>query len=139
MSTFKTTLTGYLRYQGRRGHWGFVLHRLTGLGTLLFLSIHILDTATVYFDSRLYMDVIGIYRSTIFGLLEIVLVFCVLFHGVNGLRVAFYDLFAPKRWAIPNQNRATIWTIALTLVVWIPAAAVMLRNILVNNFGLLGG
>lgn len=139
MSTVKTTLTGYLRYQGRQGHWSFLLHRVTGLGTLLFLTIHILDTATVYLAPKLYTDVIGVYRSTLFGFGEIVLVFCVLFHGVNGLRIAFYDLFAPRQWAIPTQQKATLVELGLTLLIWIPAATIMLRNILVHNFGLFGG
>jgi succinate dehydrogenase cytochrome b subunit len=139
MSTVKTTLTGYLRYQGRQGHWSFLLHRVTGLGTLLFLTIHILDTATVYLAPTLYQDVINIYRSTIFGLGEIALVFCVLFHGVNGLRIAFYDLFAPKQWVIPTQQKAILYELVVTLLIWIPAAAIMVRNLLVHNFGLLGG
>jgi succinate dehydrogenase / fumarate reductase cytochrome b subunit len=50
MSTLKTTLTGYLKYRGREGQWSFMLHRITGLGTLLFLSIHILDMAAFYWS-----------------------------------------------------------------------------------------
>ncbi len=130
MSTVKTTLTGYLSYQGRQGHWSFLLHRITGLGTLLFLGIHILDTATVYLAPNLYTDVIGVYRTTLFGIGEIALVFCVLFHGVNGLRIAFYDLFAPKQWAIPTQQKATLVELVITLLIWIPAAAIMVSRML---------
>src|SRR5450759_5773006 len=88
MSTLKTTLAGYARYQGREGHLGFLLHRITGLGTLLFLAIHILDSSLVYFNPTLYMEGIAIYRSTLFGVGEVILVFCVFYHGVNGLRIA---------------------------------------------------
>ena len=130
MSTLKTTLTGYLVYRGRTGHWSYLLHRITGLGTLLFLAIHILDTAVVHFNPTLYMEVIGIYRTTLVGLLEIGLVFCVLFHGVNGVRIAIFDLFAPHAWTIPTQQKITLWTLAVTLVIWIPAVVIMVGHML---------
>ena len=75
MSGFKVALEGYTRYRGREGQWSFLLHRITGLGTLLFLTIHILDTATVYFYPSLYFEAIQIYRTTLFGIAEVFLVF----------------------------------------------------------------
>ena len=139
MSTLKTTLTGYARYQGREGQLGFLLHRITGLGTLLFLTIHILDSSLVYFNPKLYMEAIAIYRSTPMGVGEVFLMFCVLYHGVNGLRIAFVDLIAPKFWALKSAREATRWTIGVSLVLWLPAAIIMVRNLLINNFGLFGG
>ena len=56
MSTVKTGLTGYVTYRGREGHYMFLLHRFTGLGTLMFLAIHIVDTAFVYFAPHLYPE-----------------------------------------------------------------------------------
>ncbi|HEX2978912.1 MAG TPA: succinate dehydrogenase, cytochrome b556 subunit [Anaerolineaceae bacterium] len=139
MSTFRTTLAGYTRYRGREGQWMFILHRLTGLGTLLFLTIHILDTATVYFIPSLYDDAIGLYRTTLFGIGELALVFSVIFHGVNGLRLAFFDMFFPKNWTIPTERTSALWTLGISLVLFLPAAVIMLRNLLIHNFGLFGG
>ncbi len=139
MSTFRTALTGYTLYRGREGQWSFLLHRLTGLGTLLFLMIHILDTATVYFFPDLYAHAIAIYRTTLFGVGEIALIFSVFYHGVNGLRIAFFDMFAPKSWTIPSERTSILWTLGITLVIFLPAAFIMVRNILINNFGLFGG
>lgn len=139
MSTGRTTLIGYLRYRGREGHWGFLLHRITGLGVGLFLSIHILDTAMVYFQPALYVEALRVYQSTLFGLAEIALVFCIFFHGVNGLRVAYFDLFAPQQWEIHTQRSLTRWTLGIALALWVPCALWMLRNLLVHNFGLFGG
>ena len=136
MSAIKTTLNGYLNYRGREGHWSFLLHRITGLGTGLFLTVHIVDTALVYFAPAVYQDVLKVYQSTLFGLGELALVFCVLYHGVNGLRVAFFDMFAPKNWTIPTQRKSTIWTLIISLVLWVPAAGIMLYNLLYHNYGL---
>ncbi|MBM2843086.1 MAG: sdhC, partial [Anaerolineales bacterium] len=47
MTTLRVPLEGSLHYRGREGQWAYLLHRVTGLGTLLFLTIHILDTSTV--------------------------------------------------------------------------------------------
>jgi succinate dehydrogenase / fumarate reductase cytochrome b subunit len=136
MSGIRTTLTGYVGYRGREGHWSFLLHRITGLGTGLFLLIHIIDIALVYFAPAAFMDVIRLYQSTLFGIGEIALVFCVLFHGVNGLRIAFFDMVSPKNWAIASQRRSTWWTLGISLVLWVPAAGVMVYNLLKHNFGL---
>ncbi len=136
MSAIKTTLNGYLNYRGREGHWSFLLHRITGLGTGLFLTVHIVDTALVYFAPAVYQDVLKVYQSTLFGLGELALVFCVLYHGVNGLRVAFFDMFAPKNWTIPTQRKSTLWTLIISLVLWVPAAGIMLYNLLYHNYGL---
>ncbi len=136
MSSLKTALAGYARYQGQHGHISFLLHRITGLGTLLFLAVHILDTATVAFNPSLYADVLKVYQSTAFGILEIFLVFCVLFHGANGLRLAFFDMFAPKSWNIPTERASLYWTLGLTALFFLPAAFLMIRNLLIFNFGM---
>jgi len=139
MSNLLTALTGYLGYRGREGHLAFLLHRITGLGTVLFLTVHILDTALVYFFPPLYADAIGVYRSTLFGIAEIALVFCVFYHGINGLRIAIFDLFSARSWNIPFSRTSVRLTLGITLILWLPATVIMLRNLLIYNFGLLGG
>ncbi len=136
MSNLQTTLTGFSRYRGGEGHYSFILHRLTGLGTLLFLTIHILDTATVYFFPSLYEHAIDIYRSTPFMIGEIFLVFAVIYHGVNGARIALFDLYFTKRWMAKSQRPSAIWTLIIAVVLWLPAAFLMLRSLLVHNFNL---
>jgi succinate dehydrogenase / fumarate reductase cytochrome b subunit len=63
---------------------------------------------------------------------EIVLVFCVLYHGVNGLRVALFDL-RPEWWREDMQRKAFWWVLALSLALWLPAAALMGRNLVLHN------
>lgn len=139
MSTLKTTLTGYAGYRGREGHWGFLLHRITGLGTVLFLVVHIIDIALVYFHPAGFLDVLKLYQSTLFGIGEIALVFCVFYHGINGLRVAYFDMFKPEMWDYSKHRKSMVTTLTLSLVLWLPAAFWMGRNLLVHNFGLFGG
>ena len=130
---FQTYLPGSLRYRGGGAQWSYLFHRITGIGTLTFLFIHILDTSTVYFFPELYVEAIAIYRTTGFILGEIILVFFVLFHGVNGLRIALSDLF-PRYWETRFRNRSLRGVFILSIVLWIPAAIIMSRNLIEHNF-----
>jgi len=136
VSSLRVPLEGSLRYRGQEGQWAYLLHRITGLGTLLFLIVHILDTSTVYFFPALYAHAIAIYRSTPFMLGEIVLVFCILYHGTNGLRIALFDLY-PQLWTETRQRRAFRWALSVAILLWLPAAFLMGRAVIVHNF--LGG
>lgn len=139
MDVVKLNVTGLATYRGREGHFSFLLHRLTGLGTLLFLTVHILDTATVFFFPNLYNHAIELYRTTPMMLGEIALVFAVIYHGVNGARIALFDLFFTEKWNIETQRKSAWWVLVIALVLWAPAAFIMGRNILVYNYGLFGG
>jgi succinate dehydrogenase / fumarate reductase cytochrome b subunit len=133
-SAIRTTLTGYAAYKGREGQYAFMLHRLTGLGTLLFLIIHILDTATVYYFPSIYEHAIEIYRHPLFMLGEIALVFSIIYHGVNGLRIIIVDLWAPSKWGIAFTRNTIRGTLVLSLLLWAPAAAWMFYNLLLHSF-----
>ena len=135
MDAFKLNMTGLIRYNGREGQLSFILHRLSGLGTLMFLAVHILDTSTVYFFPSLYEHTIDIYRSTPFMLGEIGLVFLVIYHGVNGAKIAIFDLFVPDRWNIDTQRKSAKWTLGISILLWLPAAYIMGRSLLEHNFG----
>ena len=138
-SSLKTTLKGYVGYRGREGQWSFLLHRITGLGVLLFLAIHIVDTSFVYFVPHLYDEVIALYRSTLFGIGEIGLIFCLFFHGVNGIRIAYLDMFKPTGWTVDSERRSALIALIITLVLFIPSAGYMFYNLLYHNYGLFGG
>lgn len=135
MDTLKLNLTGLIRYNGREGQLSFILHRLSGLGTLLFLAVHILDTSTVYFFPSLYEHAIDLYRSTPFMLGEIGLVFLVIYHGMNGAKIAIFDLFVPNRWNIDTHRKSAKWTLGISILLWLPAAYIMGRSLLEHNFG----
>jgi len=112
----KTTLSGYVTYKGGQGLYVFLLHRITGLGTLLFLSLHILTTATVYFSPSAYDRFIEVFRWPPVMLAEIILVFCVIYHGANGLRLAYIDLFKPELWEARRSNKAVVTTLVVAIL-----------------------
>jgi succinate dehydrogenase/fumarate reductase cytochrome b subunit len=65
-----------------------------------------------------------------------VLVFMVLFHGANGVRIALFDLF-PHWWKESRQKRSIYWVLGLAILMWLPAAYLMGRNLIEHT--VLGG
>ncbi|MBN1680467.1 MAG: succinate dehydrogenase, cytochrome b556 subunit [Anaerolineae bacterium] len=126
MATLVTTVTETLRYRGKIGQWSWVLHRVTGLGTVLFLVLHIIDTSWAAFYPDLYAEAIAEYQSPLFTLGEFALIACVVYHAFNGLRVTLLD-YKPEWWAY--QQRAAAIVFGATTIVLIPTFGFMLSHV----------
>ena len=114
-------------YKGGIGQWSWALHRLTGVGVLIFLIFHILDTALIMVGPELYNKVIAVYRMPLFGLSEIGLFAAVLFHALNGVRIIVIDFWpASTRWH--KQMFGAV--LALFLLIFIPVGWIMLGHVL---------
>ena len=92
----------YVSYRGRSGQWAWILHRLTGLGVLLFVFLHIVDTSLIGWGPHAYNEAIGLYRMTGFRIGEMILVGAVLYHALNGIRIIVMD-FWPRTTVIQKQ------------------------------------
>ncbi len=82
-------------YRGREGQWSWLMHRVTGVGIILFLFAHIVDTALVGWGPEAYNKVVAVYHNPFIRLLELALVAMVIFHALNGVRIMLIDFF-PK-------------------------------------------
>lgn len=133
MATFVATVREVLRYRGKEGQLAWVGHRLAGLGTLLFFVIHVIDTSFVTFAPRLYGHAIELYRALPFQIGEMILMLAVIYHGVNGLRVALLD-WRPALWN--HQRELTLGAFVLTAVLYAPALLIMGRHALENLYGI---
>jgi succinate dehydrogenase / fumarate reductase cytochrome b subunit len=111
------------RYKGNAGMWSWALHRLTGLGILAFLIIHVADTATVVYWPDFYDETLELYRSPLFRVAELLIFFSVLFHALNGLRIIIQD-FWPI--AMLHQRRLALAAAGITAVLILPVAWIML-------------
>jgi succinate dehydrogenase / fumarate reductase cytochrome b subunit len=103
-----------LKYQGKGPMLAWILHRLTGLGILIFVGVHVL--------ASFFMQQIGTGLGTSINILyeswqfQIVVIFCMLFHAINGLRIAILDIW-PR--LLPFQ-RESLW---LEWAIFIPVYA----------------
>ena len=135
MSGLFTTIREVFRYHGREGQVAWMGHRAAALGTVLFFVLHIIDTSFVYFWPEGYQHVIALYRSPLFALGEMVLIPAVIYHGINGTRIALMD-WKPALWRY--QRAITLATFALTIALCVPALIVMGGHFL-QDLGLIGG
>ena len=113
-------MTG-LRYQGKGPMLTFVLHRVSGLGIVLFVSVHILSS---YIGGGLSIFLNTVYEHWAF---QLAIFFCALFHAINGLRIVILDLW-PK---LIEHQREAIWVEwAVFLPVYVIAVIVILSTAL---------
>ncbi|MBL8049809.1 MAG: hypothetical protein JNM46_01180 [Anaerolineales bacterium] len=121
-------VSGYISYRGGASHWTFVMHRVSGLGTLLFLSMHILLESTAHFAPHYYDRLNAGLRNPFALVAEILLAFFVIFHGVNGFRIAYIDLFRKDLWSLPSGPKTAKATWIISFILWIPALIIMLLH-----------
>lgn len=91
-----------LRYRGREGMFSWLLHRASGLGVLLFLLLHILDIFLMAFGPDVFNELLVIYSAPWARVMEVFLLFGLLFHALNGARVIIQD-FWPQTWPYERQ------------------------------------
>ncbi len=126
----KPTVVNVRRYRGGTGQWAWVFHRLSGLGVLLFLLLHILDTSTVHFAPGAYNFFVRLYKNPIFGVMEIGLGAALIYHALNGMKLVILD-FWPGLWTRHEDAQRVVWV--LFAVIFVPMAGVMLMRI-VNHY-----
>jgi succinate dehydrogenase / fumarate reductase, cytochrome b subunit len=106
-------------YKGQSGMWSWLLHRITGLGVLLFLLIHIVDISLLNFGPKVYNEGIALFGLTIVRILSLALIGGLLYHGFNGVRIILID-FWPRGARYQGLMFATV--MVLTIVCFLPMA-----------------
>ena len=93
------SLKDALRYRGKGPMLTYILHRIGGLGIVIFVGLHVLAS---FVGGRFGTFINPIFESWVF---QVVIFFCVLFHVINGLRIIILDLW-PK---LIEYQREAIW------------------------------
>lgn len=126
---------GLLRRLGRSpqeraevNRWAFYLHRLTGMAILGFLCLHILDVSTYAISRSTYDDLHELYGSAPMRLFESGLLFAILFHTLNGLRILAIDIadlgqLTARRLLAPVVGLTLVLGTAGTVVIMAPVFA----------------
>ena len=99
-------------------------HRASGLGVLLYLFMHIVETSTLLLGPDVYDAAVGLFRNLPARLGEIVLMAALVYHALNGLRVIAMD-FWPS--LTVYYRPLTFGVIGATIVAMIPLAFIMIR------------
>ncbi len=87
----RVSLKEGLKYQGGGPMLAWLLHRISGLAILLFVGLHVVASFFMQqTGSDLATNINIIYESWIF---QILITFIVIFHALNGLRIAILDIW----------------------------------------------
>jgi succinate dehydrogenase / fumarate reductase, cytochrome b subunit len=69
------------------GGWGFILNRITGLGLILYLSMHLIVLFQLTRGAAAYDGFVTMMKNPIFILGELLVVAAGIMHGINGIRI----------------------------------------------------
>ena len=111
-------------YKGRSGQWAFVGHRVSGVLVFLFLLLHIVDVSLINISTEVYDEVHQLYGNVVLRLFEVGLLFALLFHSLNGLRIVALDFFPG---AVRQERRLLSAVVFLTVAVGVPCGYVILE------------
>lgn len=129
MTSLVMTLTETLRYRGALGQWSWVLHRVTGLGVVLFLVLHVIGVSWSVFYPELWEEELLIYQHPLFTIGEFGLTACVVYHALNGLRISILD-YRPELWKY--QQQAVTFVLLGTILILIPTFIIMFGHVLAH-------
>ncbi len=119
MTSYSMSFREAVRYKGGLNMLAWALHRLTGLGVVLFLAVHIVETFIIVLGPEAYNKALATYNTPFFRVAEVGLLFAVLYHAVNGIRITVQDLW-PTLW---RYERPLIWTsMAIIVAAFVPLA-----------------
>lgn len=125
----RVSLPQALAYRGGQPMIAWLLHRVSGIGIVLFVSLHILSAFFLY--SVEATSVTGAVSDALTGFYEalpmqLFMLFAVLYHAINGLRIVVLDMF-PAMW---KHNREAMWVQwALFLPMFLLPAALMIMRV----------
>lgn len=105
----------------RLGSWAFALNRLTGIGLTLYLLIHLGLLSLLLQGEEAWDDFIALARSPFFLTLDVFLLFGILFHGLNGIRVVLVGIGV----GIRNQ-RSMFWVLMAIGLVLLASGAILI-------------
>ena len=99
-------------------------HRLSGIGVLVYLFMHVVENATLAFGPEVYnWTQANLFHNLPVRLGEILLMAALVYHSLNGLRVIVMD-FWPRTTVV--YKPLTYGVIAATIVTMIPMSIIMI-------------
>ena len=107
--------------------WAFLAHRATGVAVFAFLLLHVLDVALYAISPARFDEVQQLYGTTPLRVFECALLFAILFHTLNGLRLVLLDVVDVKT---STARRLLHVALALTAVAGVAASVVIMKPVL---------
>lgn len=113
-----------LSYYKFTGSWAWMLHRLSGLALIFYLSAHIWVISTISKGPEGFNRVMGVLASPLFKLLEVGLWGIILFHAFNGIRVVIVDFWKGSL----NHKKLFYIMIFIAFALWIAGGYLIISH-----------
>jgi len=125
----RVTLPQALAYRGGQPMLAWLLHRISGIGIVFFVSMHVVAAFLLYSvqgtTGAVANALTDFYESTP---VQVFMLFAVLYHAINGLRIVILDMWP----ALMPYNREAMWVQwALFLPMFLLPAALMIMGVTV--------
>jgi succinate dehydrogenase / fumarate reductase cytochrome b subunit len=111
-ANFQNAIQRILSYNWRTGMWAWILHRGSGIGMVIYLTIHVFGLRALY-DPVQFDALMSTYRSPLFKIGEFALLAIVTYHSINGFRIVMVDFLG---WS-PKQKKMFYATLALSALI----------------------
>ena len=112
------------RYRGSEGMVAWAFHRISGLGIVAFVVLHVFDIFLAGSDPKAYDDLLTFYATPIGRMLEVLIGAALFYHALNGVRILLMD-FWPKLTVYHKQIWYANWVIFIG--VGLPGAFIIMR------------
>jgi succinate dehydrogenase / fumarate reductase cytochrome b subunit len=108
-------------YRIHTGTFAWILHRLSGLGLIFYLLLHIWVIGHLVGGKESFDSIMAFFYNPLFKFLEIGLIGVIFYHLFNGLRVTLVDMGL----LVEKQKALYIISVVLWLISWAAVATVM--------------
>ena len=122
---YKRTKFYDLGYHNFIGSWAWILHRLTGLALVFYISLHIWVINTLNQGPEKFENVMNLLSTPLFKYLEIGLWGVILFHAFNGIRVVIVDFFKGAL----SHKKLFFFLIFIAFVMWVIGSYIIISHI----------
>ncbi len=104
-----------LAYRRHSGSWAYILHRLTGIGLVAYLFIHIWALSSLTHGRAAFAEEMKTFTTPPFKVGEWLLGALVMFHAFNGIRIAVVDLANGAKYH--KKLLGAVWVTGVAVVV----------------------
>jgi len=115
-STNKPTSTNLLKWFDSRGRdvgtWAFVLNRITALGLVFYLFLHLIVLGQLAQGPEAYDGFLSLIKHPVFIFSELLVVIAGIYHGLNGIRIGITSFSNSS----PAQKQIFYVMLAITII-----------------------
>jgi len=122
---YKRTRIYDLSYYNFIGSWAWILHRLSGLALVFYITLHIWVINTLTQGPEKFDTIMNFLNSPLFKYLEVGLWGIILFHAFNGVRIIIVDFFKGSF----AQKKIFFLLITIAFIMWATGSYIIITHI----------